>query len=164
MKRLFSVTMFWLTTLVHAQQCRIAGQVFFTDAVDHTISIKTDSGDLVNFGYDDATSFLIAGSGLRTDVRANRIAPEELNDGDRLCAGTSEPPVVTVTPRRMVETQQRKELGEWQADSLYGIVSGVDQEARRITLTVSAGNKTTGYSVDVSPTADYWIIPRDSIH
>jgi hypothetical protein len=164
MKILFYVTMLWLTSLVRAQNCRIAGQVFFADAIDHTISVKTDSGDLVNFNYDDATNFLIAGSGSQQDTRANRIPPEDLNNGDRLCVGTPEPPVVTVTPRRKIEAQQKKEVADWQADSVYGIVSGVDQEARRITLTVSAGDKTKSYSVGVSPTADYWIIPRDSIH
>jgi hypothetical protein len=164
MKHLFSVAMFCIATLVHAQNCRIAGQVFFADAVDHTVSIKTDAGDLVNFSYDDTTNFLIAGSRSQHDATANRMQPENLNNGDRLCVGMSEPLVVTVTPRRKIEDQQRNEIANWQADSLYGIVSGVDQKARRIELTVSAGNKTTGYSVDVSPTADYWIIPRDSIH
>jgi hypothetical protein len=158
MKLLFYVTMFWLATLVHAQNCQIAGQVFFADAIDRTISVKTDSGDLVNFSYDGATSFLIAGSG------ANRIPPEELNNGDRLCVGTSEPLVVTVTPRRKIEAEQQKDLAAWQADSLYGIVSGVDQKARRITLAVSTGDNTKSYSIDVSPTVVYWIIPRDSTH
>ncbi len=164
MKLLFYVAVFWLTSLVHAQHCRIAGQVFFSDAIDDTISVKTDSGDLVNFNYDDTTSFLIAGSGSQQDARANRVPPEELNNGDRLCVGTSEPLVVTVTPRRKIEAEQRKELADWQADSLYGIVSGVDQKARQITLAVSAGNQTTSYSVDAGPNAAYWIIPRDSIH
>jgi len=67
MKLLFYVTMFWFATLVHAQNCRIAGKVFFADAIDHTISIKTDSGDLVNFNYDDATTFLIAASGSQQE-------------------------------------------------------------------------------------------------
>jgi hypothetical protein len=163
MKLLFYVTIFCLTTLVDAQNCRIAGQVFFTDAIDHTISIKTDSGDLVNFNYDDATNFLIAGSGSRQDTRANRILPAELNNGDRLCVGASEPLVATVTPRRKIEAQQKKEIADWQADSLYGMVSGVDPKARRIELAVSAGNKTANYSVDVGPDAAYWIIPRNSI-
>ena len=163
MKHLFYVPMFWLATLVHAQNCRIAGQVFFTDVVDHTISIKTDSGDLLNVSYDSATSFLVAESESPKDGRANRIAPEELNNGDRLCVETSEPLVVTVTPRRKIEAQQREELAEWQSDSAYGVVTAVDRQARRITLEVSAGDKTTNHSFDVSPTAAYWIIPRDSI-
>ena len=162
--KVFCVAMFWLTTLVHAQNCRIAGQVFFADAIDRTISVKTDSGDLVNFNYNDATNFLIAGSGSQQDTRVNRIPPEELNNGDRLCVGTSEPVVVTVTPRRKIEAEQQKELAAWQADSLYGIVSGVDQKARRITLAVSTGDNTKSYSVDVSPTTAYWILPRDSTH
>jgi hypothetical protein len=164
MKLLLRVPMFWLATLVHAQNCQIAGQVFFSDAVDRAISVKTDSGDLVNFSYDDSTSFLIAGSGSQQDARAHRIPPEELNNGDRLCVGTSKPLVVTVTPRREIEAQQRKEIADWQADSLYGRVSGVDHKARRITLAVSAGDKTTNYSVDVSPNAAYWIVPGDDIH
>jgi hypothetical protein len=164
MKLLRYVAVLWLTTLVHAQHCRIAGQVFFADAVDHTISVKTDTGDLVNFNYNDATSFLIPGSGSQQDAPANRVPPEELNNGDRLCVGASEPLVVNVTPRRRVEAEQQKELADWQADSLYGIVSGVDPQARHITLAVSAGDKTTSYSVAVGPNAAYWIIPRESIH
>jgi hypothetical protein len=164
MKLLFHVPMFWLATLVHAQNCRIAGQVFFADAVDHAISVKTDSGDLVNLNYDDSASFLIAGSESQQDARTHRIPPEELNNGDRLCVGTSEPVVVTVTPRREIEAKQRKEIADWQADSLYGRVSGVDHKARRITLAVSASDKTTNYSVDVSPNAAYWIIPGDGIN
>jgi hypothetical protein len=164
MKLLFYVTMFWLTTLVQAQHCKVAGQVFFADVFGHTISVKTDSGDLVDFSYDDATKFLIGGSGSQQDTRVNQIPPQELNNGDRLCVGASEPLVVIVTPRRKMEAEQRKELAAWQGDSLYGIVSGVDQKARRITLAVSAGNKTTSYSVDVSPTAAYWIIPKESMH
>jgi hypothetical protein len=155
MKHLLYMTMFWLTTLVHAQNCRIAGQVFFADAIDHTISVKTDSGDLVNFNYDDATKFLTAD--------ANPTQPAELNNGDRLCVRNSEPPVVTVTPRRKIEAQQKKEIADWQTDSLYGIVSAVDQTTRRVTLAVSAGDKTSNYSVDVNPNAACWIIPRDSI-
>ena len=164
MKPLSYIAVFWVTALVHAQDCRIAGQVFFADAIDHTISVKTDSGDLVNFNYDDATNFLLAGSGSQQDARANRVPPEELNNGDRLCVGTSAPQMVTITPRLMIEAQQRKEFDEWQSDSLYGIVFGVDQKARRITLAVSAGNKTTNYSVEVGPNAAFWLIPTDSIH
>lgn len=164
MKVLFCVAMFWPTTLVHAQNCQIAGQVFFADVVDHTISVKTDSGDLVNFNYNDVTNFLVAGSGSQQDAPANRIPPEELNNGDRLCVGTSEPLVVNVTPRGKIEARQRKEIADWQADSLYGIVSGLDPKARRITLVVSTGNKTTTYSVDVGANAAYWIIPRDTTH
>jgi hypothetical protein len=163
MKLWFYVAVFLPASLVDAQHCRIAGQVFFTDAVDHTISVKTDAGDLVNFSYDDTTSFLIAGSGSQQNTHADRVPPEELNNGDRVCVGTSEPLVVTVTPRREIEAQQRKEVADWQADSLYGVVSGVDQKVRRITLAVSEGNKTTNYSVDVGPNAAYWIIPRDTL-
>src|ERR1700680_1677631 len=110
MKLLFYIVAVWLTTLVDAQDCRSAGQVFFTDAIDRTISVKTDSGDLVNFNYDDATSFRIARSGSQQDTRSNRVSPEQLNNGDRLCVGTAEPLVVTVTPRRKVEAEQQKEL------------------------------------------------------
>src|SRR3984957_2535709 len=120
MKLFFYFAVFWSASLVHAQNCRIAGQVSFIDAVDHTISVKTDSGDLVNFSYDGATSFVIAGSGSAQDTRVNRVPPEGLNNGDRLCVGRSDPLVVSVTPRRKIEAEQRKEIADWQADSLYG--------------------------------------------
>ena len=61
MKRWIYFVTFWPLTLVHAQHCRIAGQIFFADVVDRTIMIKTDSDDLVNFNYDSATSFLRTG-------------------------------------------------------------------------------------------------------
>src|SRR6266851_8626870 len=138
MKLLFYSVVFSLTGFIQAQNCRIAGQVFFADVVDHTITLKTDSGDLVHFSYDGATSFLLAGSRPQPDVGATRVLPEQLNNGDRLCVGTSEPLVITVTPRRDIDTRQKKELAGWQADSLYGVVSGLDGNARRITLAVSA--------------------------
>jgi hypothetical protein len=163
MKLIFYCVVLWLAGLIQAQHCRIAGQIFFADVVDHAITLKTDSGDLVNLSYDGATSFLLAGSGSQPDVGATRVPPEQLNNGDRLCVGTSEPLVVTVTPRRDIETRQKKELAAWQTDSLYGVVSELDRNARRITLAVSAGDKDIGYSVDVSPDAAYWVFPRNTI-
>jgi hypothetical protein len=157
MKLLLYVVLASSTTLVNAQDCRIAGQVFFADVVDHAITIKTDSGDLVNFNYDNSTSF------RRSDASANRVPPEDLNNGDHLCVGTSEPAVVKVTQRQEINAQQKKELTAWQADSLYGVVSGLDRQARQITLEVSAGGKTSSYSIRVSPSAVYWIFPRDSV-
>ncbi len=163
MKLPFYSVVFCLTGLIQAQHCRIAGQIFFADIVDHTVTLKTDSGDLVNFSYDVATSFLRDGSGSQPDVGATRVPPEQLNNGDRLCVGTSEPLVVTVTPRRDIETRQKKELAAWQTDSLYGVVSGLDRNARRITLAASAGDKDINYSVDVSPDAAYWFFPRNTV-
>src|SRR5207244_2239698 len=110
--------------LIRAQNCRIAGQVFFSDVVDHTITIKTDSGDLVNFNYDNAASF-VQGTA--------RIVPEQLNNGDRLCIRTSEPVIVMVTPRSEIGAEQKEVLAAWQADSLYGVVSGLDLRTRTIT-------------------------------
>src|SRR6266446_4599067 len=147
MKLLFYCVVLCPTGLIQAQHCRIAGQVDFADIVDHIITVKTDSGDLVNFSYDGATSFLLAGSGTQPNVGATRVPPEQLNDGDRLCVGTSEPLVITVTPRRDIETRQKKELAAWQRDSLYGVVSRLDRSARRITLAVSAGDKDIDYSL-----------------
>jgi hypothetical protein len=144
------------TTLVHAQHCRIAGQIFFADIVDRTITIRTDSDDLVNFSYDNATTF------LRRNSSVNRVPPEELNNGDRLCVGISEPAVVTVTPRTEINAEQKKELAAWQADSLYGVVSALDAKAGRITLAVTHGNQNTSYSVNVSPNTDYRFFPPDA--
>jgi hypothetical protein len=156
MKPLLYLIAFWPTTLVHAQHCRIAGQIFFADIVDRTITIRTDSDDLVNFSYDNATNF------QRRNSVANRMPPEELNNGDRLCVGISEPVVVTVTPRAEINDEQKKELAAWQADSLYGVVSALDTNARRITLVVTHSNKNTSYSVNVSPNADYRFFPPDA--
>jgi hypothetical protein len=157
MKRLLYLIAFWPTTLVHAQNCRIVGQIFFADVVDRTITVRTDSDDLVNFSYDNATSF------LRRHSNANRIPPEELNNGDRLCVGTSDPVVVTVTPRTEINAEQKKELAAWQADSLYGVVSDLNRKAGWITLVVTHGNKNTSYSVNVSPNAAYWFFPSDAV-
>jgi hypothetical protein len=156
MKPLLYLIAFWPTTLVHAQHCRIAGQIFFADIVDRTITIRTDSDDLVNFSYDNATQF------LRRNSSANRMPPEELNNGDRLCVEISEPAVVTVTPRAEINDEQKKELAAWQADSLYGVVSALDAKARRITLAVTHGNQNTSYSVNVSPNADYRVFPPNA--
>src|SRR5580700_4701810 len=147
---------FWPPAVIQAQQCRIAGQVFFADTVDHTITLTTDSDDLVKFAYDGATHFVNA-------VDTHRMPPEQLNNGDRLCVGTTDPVVVTVTRRQEIEAEQKKELAAWQADSLYGIVSGVDLKARRIKLAASAGDQQKSYSVDVRPDAVYWVFPRNTV-
>ena len=145
------------TALVHAQDCRIVGQVFYADVLDHAIKIKVDSGDLVNFNYDNTTSF------VRSDEGANRVLPEQLNNGDRLCVRTGEPVVVTVISRAKIDVEQKKELAAWQADSLYGVVSGLDRKARVIKLAVSIDDKKTSYSVDMSPKAVYWFFPQNTI-
>jgi hypothetical protein len=163
MKHVFYGVAFWTAALAHAQQCGIVGQVFFADVVDHAITVKTDSGDLVKLSYDGATSFVLSGSGTQLGVGTNRVAVEQLNNGDRLCVGTSEPLLVTVTPRQALEAEQKTELAAWQADSLYGVASGLDRKAQRLTLTVSARNRTTAYSVDVDSHADYWSFPGHAI-
>ncbi len=163
MRFLFYFVVLLPATLVHAQHCRVAGQVFFADAAGHAITLKTDSGDLVNFSYDGATSFL-AESGSQRDGSARRVTPEELNDGDLLCVGTSDPLVVTVTSRQAINAEQKKELAAWQADSLYGVVSGLDRKAQRIRLAVSVGGQNTSYVVDVSPNAAYWFFRRNAVN
>jgi hypothetical protein len=57
MRLLFYCVILWPTALVNAQHCRIAGQIFFADVVDRTITIKTDSDDLVNFNYETPRVF-----------------------------------------------------------------------------------------------------------
>jgi hypothetical protein len=164
MKRFFCLVTMWSTALVHAQGCRIAGQVFFANGVNRTITLKTDSGDLVDFNYDGDTSFLHPGTEPQRDVGGNRMLPQELKTGDRLCVGTSAPLTVTVTPRREIQAEQKKELAEWQADSLYGIVSEIDRKAQRITLEVSTGDTKTTHVVEVGPNAAYWVFPPNSIN
>jgi hypothetical protein len=163
MKRFFYLFTLWSTALVHAQSCRIAGQVFFANEVSRTITLKTDSGDLVDFNYEVDTSFLHPGTEPQRDVGDHRMLPQELNTGDRLCVGTSAPLVVTVTPRREIQAEQKRELVEWQADSLYGIVSEIDRKAQRITLEVSTGDTKTIHVVEVSPSVAYWVFPPNSI-
>jgi hypothetical protein len=157
MKLLLHVALTSSAILAQAQDCRIAGQVFFADVVDHTIRIKTDSGDLVNFNYDNATSF------LRSDAAANRVLPEQLNNGDRLCVRAIEPVVVNVTPRANIDAVQKKELAAWEAGSLYGVVSALDKKARVITLAVTTGDNSTSYYIDLSPNVTYWLFPRNAI-
>jgi len=152
MKPLFFLTVLCSVAFAQVPQCRIAGQVFFADVFDHRITVKTDPGDLVSFNYDATTHFVRAGSALQ---------PADLNNGDRLCLGMSQPLVVTVIPRAQIEADQRKELASWQADSLYGVVSEVDRRARRITLEVSIGSKTTRHPIELNPDAAYWLVPAD---
>jgi hypothetical protein len=158
MKLLLYAILISPTALVDAQDCRVVGQLFYADLVNYAIKIKADSGDLVNFNYDSATSF------LGSDAAANRILPAQLHNGDRLCVRTGEPVVVTVTSRTRIDADQKKELAAWQADSLYGVVSGLDRKARVITLAVSIGDKHTSYSVDVNSNAAYWLFPPNARH
>ena len=157
MKPLLYVLFVSSTALVQAQDCRVTGQLFYADVVNHVIKIKTDSGDLVNFNYDKATSF------MRNDGDAVPVQPDQLHNGDRLCVGTGDPIVVTVTSRASINAAQKKELAAWQGDSLYGVVSGLDRKARLITLAVSIDDKTTSYPVGISPQAAYWFFPRNTI-
>ena len=71
--------------------------------------------------------------------------------------------MVTVTPRREIDAEQRREIAAWQADSLYGVVSSLDRKARGITLVGIVGDKKTNYPVEVSPNAAYRFLPRNAV-
>jgi len=69
--------------------CQVSGQIFGTDIAAHTIMVKSDSGDLVNVSYDDATAFVRELPGSKPLADAPRVASQELAIGDRLCVQLS---------------------------------------------------------------------------
>lgn len=148
------------------QPCRLVGQVFGADRVARSFILKLDNGDLTNVSYDDSTAFLRAGTS--TQAGLPRVSPGELGLGDRLCVDPaqvgSRPRAsrVLVTFRTDIAARGKSELIRWQAHSVFGIVSALDQQTHRITLDVSNNGSRQSLTVDASGKAAYWIFPRGS--
>lgn len=139
--------------------CQAAGQIAGWDTVEHTLSLKSDSGGYSDFHYDRSTTFTTADATFQPDELG---LLERLNIDDRLCveafrAGSNETADrVRVTLRGDIDARDKRELIRWQSEALFGTVKALDQANHRITVRVSASSDV---SVDAAGSVAFWILP-----
>jgi hypothetical protein len=147
------------TSTPPAASCQAAGQISGWELLDHTLTLKSDSGHYANFRYDQSTTFTSADAILRPDELG---IVEALNIGDRLCVEAfrgDSPEIasrVRITFRPEVEARDKQELLRWQAESLFGAVKSLDPANHRITVSVSAS---TDVLVDAAAPVAFWNLP-----
>jgi hypothetical protein len=143
----------WLLAGSPATACQTAGEVSGWDMLEHTLTLKSDSGDYSDFRYDDSTAFTNGEATFR---------PEELNIDDRLCVEALRPGAqqiasrVRVTSRAEIDGRDKRELLRWQSESLFGAVKALDAANHTITVSVSASSEV---SVDATGSVAFWIMP-----
>ena len=147
------------------QSCQVNGQIFGIDTVEHTLIIKTDSGEMVNVTYDRSTVFLHVAKGPSHPEGAPPIQPDQLNVGDRLCVQLSSDKrtatSVMATLRGDIDTRAEPELAAWQAQSIFGVVTAIDPKRRQLTVTLSRSR--TNVQVDASGDVAYGMLPAGSL-
>src|ERR1700686_5640149 len=133
----------WQTATPPVATCQAAGQGAGWDILEHTISLKSDSGHYSDFRYDGSTVFTNGDAILRP----NQLGMlEALNIDDRLCveafrAGSNQTADrVRVTLRGQIDARDRRELIRWQSEGLFGTVKALDQANHRITVRASASS------------------------
>ncbi len=145
--------------------CQISGQIFGAHRVARTIMVKSDSGELVNLSYDQATVFVREQPGSKPGAKAPRLSSQELNIGDRLCVqlsstGPRMAALVRVTLHADCCVLDKTELDRLQGHSVFGVVTALDSRTHRLTLAASPGPLT----VDASGKVIYWNFPPASAH
>jgi hypothetical protein len=150
----------WQTTTPPVAPCQAAGQVAGWDILEHTLSLRSDSGHHSDFRYDGSTVFKNGGAILRPDQLG---ILEALNIDDRLCveafrADSNETADrVRVTLRGDIDARDKRELIRWQSEGLFGTVKALDQANHRITVRASASSDV---SVDAAAgSVTFWILP-----
>jgi len=148
----------WQTAAPPAAGCQAAGQVFGWDLLEHTLSLKSDSGHYSDFRYNDSTIF-INGEAILTPQELN------INIDDRLCVEafrTDKQEIasrVRVTLRSDIDAQDRRELVRWQSESLFGTVKSWDARDHKISVSVST---LPDVSVDAAGPITFWSLPTGS--
>ena len=149
----------WQTTTPPVAACQVAGQVAGWDILDHTLSLKSDSGHYSNFRYDGSTVFTSGEAILRPDQLG---IVEALNIDDRLCVESFRTDSqemasrIRVTSRAEIDARDKRELIRWQAESLFGTIKSLDRANHGITVSVSASSDV---SVDAAGSVTFWILP-----
>jgi hypothetical protein len=149
----------WQSIAPPVAACKAAGQIAGWDIVEHTLSLKSDSGDYSDFHYDGSTTFTTAGSTFQPDELG---LLERLDIDDRLCVEAFRADKkeiasrVRVTYRAEIDAQDKRELVRWQSESLFGAVKALDPANHRITVRVSASSDV---SVDAAGSVAFWILP-----
>lgn len=140
------------------QTCRTTGQLFGMDSIGHSFLLKSDSGDVTSVHFADSTVFLQVPAG-KPAMPAVAIDPNQMNAGDRLCIqsqGDNQPiSKALVTRRQDIEVQQREELADWQAHSVFGSIMALDPRTRRIALKVVQAGRSSEITVDASGPVTY---------
>ena len=149
----------WQSSPPPVAACQAAGQIAGWNIVEHTLSLKSDSGDYSDFHYDGSTTFTTAGSTFQPDELG---LLERLNIDDRLCVEAFRvdnkeiASRVRVTYRAEIDARDKRELVRWQSESLFGAVKALDPANHRITVRVSASSDV---SVDAAGSVAFWILP-----
>ncbi|MCU1233964.1 MAG: hypothetical protein JWP63_1931 [Candidatus Solibacter sp.] len=149
----------WQTTTPPVVACRAAGQLAGWDLLEHTITLKSDSGQYFEFHYNDSTTFATADATFRPDDIG---ILEGLNIDDRLCVEAFQADRqdtasrVRVTLRGEIDDRDKRELVRWQAESLFGTVRAVDPINHRITVSVP---NSSDVSVDAAGSVAFWTLP-----
>jgi hypothetical protein len=129
-----------------AQQTPAANRVIGTVAAvaGNTVSIKTDSGAIVNVAVADTARVLRTPPGQKTLTGATKIAVADIEAGDRvLMVVAGDPPaatIVVVNKQSDIAAKQQQEQADWARRGVGGLVKSVDPSAG--TVTITATNRT----------------------
>jgi hypothetical protein len=149
----------WQTAGPPAAECQRAGQVLGWDLLEHTLTLKSDSGHYSDFRYDDSTTFTSADATFRPDELG---ILEGLSIDDRLCVEAFRADKqeiasrVRVTLRSEIDAQDKRELVRWQSEGLFGTVKSLDTGNHKITVSVSSS---PDVSVDAAGPVGFWTLP-----
>ena len=147
----------WQTGPAPTAPCLTAGQVAGWDILEHTLTLKNDSGDYSELRYDASTAF--------TDGKSS-LSAQALNLDDRICVqavrGGSQSAAsrVLVTRRSEINDRDRQDLMAWERDSVFGTVKSIDPIDHRMTLRSPGGSDVL---IDASGPIELWILPPDAL-
>lgn len=140
-----------------AARCLAAGQISGGNTLEHTLSLKSDSGDYFDLHYDDSTVFTDGKTALKL---------EDLNLDDRICVEAFRDHSgalasrLLVTRRSEIDARDRQDLLEWERDSVFGTVKSVDVDSHRIALRNADGSDVL---IDAGGPVAFWTLPTDAL-
>lgn len=133
--------------------CLAAGQLFGWDYLEHTMTLKSDSGSFSDFRYDDSTVFTDGAGPMERDAIAidDRLCVEAFRDHDNKLAAR-----MRVTKRSVIDARGQSDLAAWDRDSVFGTVASLDADTRRIALETAGGAKVW---IDAAGAVAFWNLP-----
>jgi hypothetical protein len=147
----------WQTGASPTASCLAVGQMSGWDIVEHTLSLKSDSGHYSDMRYDDATVF--------TDGNVP-LASLDVNVDDRICvqAFRDQPGGVAsrvlIIRRAQIDSRDKADLMEWERDSIFGTVKALDADNGHIALRTPGGSE---LMIDVASSTAFWILAAEAI-
>ena len=133
--------------------CQALGQISLLNQTARMLRLKSDSGELTNYRYDESTRFFRADGIAQPGTGDASILPNLLEPGDRLCVETLQEHSeglaarVLVTYRPDIASSNNLELIVWQAKGVFGTVRAIDQ-SKRITISVARSSGPTEVTID----------------